>query len=155
MIVLGYQGIGKSSLARDRNGYVDLESGNFFVNGTRHDDWYMPYCRIAENLSMQGYDVFTSSHAVVREELRRICATRKIIVVPALCLKEPWIEKLRVRWEHSGKDKDYRAYMNAADRYDANITELMSTEGFEIVVLGSMDYELDTELDRVRARING
>ena len=35
MIVIGYQGIGKSSLAGRDHKYVDLESGNFWVDGKR------------------------------------------------------------------------------------------------------------------------
>ena len=51
MIVIGYQGIGKSSLAGRNNIFIDLESGNFWVDGKRADDWYKPYCQIAEHLS--------------------------------------------------------------------------------------------------------
>jgi len=35
MIVIGYQGIGKSTLSKTNDKYIDLESGNFFVDGTR------------------------------------------------------------------------------------------------------------------------
>ena len=67
MIVIGYQGIGKSTLANKDLRFIDLESGNFWVDGKRADDWYKPYCQIAEHLSRQGYIVFTSSHEVVRK----------------------------------------------------------------------------------------
>ena len=70
MIISGYQGIGKSSLA-GKNNCIDLESGNFWVDGKRADDWYKPYCQIANHLSQQGYTVFVSSHEVVRKELEK------------------------------------------------------------------------------------
>ena len=69
MIIIGYQGIGKSTLANCNLNYVDLESSNFYIDGKRADDWYKPYCKIAEHLSQQGYYVFVSSHKVVRDEL--------------------------------------------------------------------------------------
>lgn len=58
MIFIGYQGIGKSTLA-GYNRYIDLESGNFWINGKRDENWYIPYCNIAEHLSEQGYRVHT------------------------------------------------------------------------------------------------
>ena len=39
MIYVGYQGIGKSSIAGKHN-CIDLESGNFWDNGVRADNWY-------------------------------------------------------------------------------------------------------------------
>ena len=57
MIISGYQGIGKSSLAGSHN-CIDLESGNFWIDGVRDNDWYKPYCKIANHLSEQGYIVF-------------------------------------------------------------------------------------------------
>ena len=40
MIIVGYQGIGKSSISNPDTRCIDLESGNFFVDGKRPDDWY-------------------------------------------------------------------------------------------------------------------
>ena len=40
MIIIGYQGIGKSTLA-GHNSVIDLESGNFWNDGKRIDDWYI------------------------------------------------------------------------------------------------------------------
>ena len=143
MIIVGYQGIGKSTLASYKQGwYIDLESGNFFVDGKRHDDWYIVYCKIADHLSEQGYHVFVSSHAVVREYLAANAHAKKMIVYPALHLRGKWINRLKVRWENSGKDKDYRAYMNALGRYDDNIKELELSEGFTKVVIDEIYYDL-------------
>lgn len=35
MIIIGYQGIGKSTIVRNAKGYIDLESSNFRYNGVR------------------------------------------------------------------------------------------------------------------------
>lgn len=142
MIVIGYQGIGKSTLASRDVCYIDLESGNFWVDGKRAEDWYKPYCQIAEHLSQQGYIVFTSSHEVVRERLKN--STEKVIVVyPAVELKDEWITRLEKRYQESGLEKDYKALMNAKDRYVENIQELENCEIEDRIVLGSMEYDLD------------
>ena len=43
MIVVGYQGIGKSSIGGKHN-CIDLESSNFYIDGKRDNDWYKIYC---------------------------------------------------------------------------------------------------------------
>lgn len=144
MIFVGYQGVGKSTLAGTNN-FIDLESGNFWVDGKRSDDWYKIYCNIAEHLSAQGYNVFTSSHEVVRKQLRN-SKERVSLIYPSLELKDQWIEKLKTRWENTNLDKDYKAYMNAVDRYEENIKELMSEDGFEHFVIDKMKYDLNWSL---------
>lgn len=152
MVIVGYQGIGKSTLCKKNLKYVDLESSNFFVDGKRAEDWYIPYCSIAENLSSQGYDVFVSSHEVVRRELReRYPDLEKMIICPTVELAEPWTEKLKRRYEKTKHldgvgIKNYKAYMNAKDRYVENITELMSESGFIIHLITDMEYLLQEEI---------
>ena len=139
MIIVGYQGIGKSTLAGKYN-CIDLESSNFWVDGKRDEKWYIPYCQIANHLSEQGYTVFTSSHEVVRKELEK--SKEKVYVVyPAISLRGEWLDKLYERWQNTGLEKDYKAYMNAEDRYEANITELM-TGGLATFEITDMYYSL-------------
>lgn len=70
MIIIGYPGIGKSTLAGKDHKFIDLESSNFKIEDERSEDWYKVYCKVAEDLSRQGYIVFVSSHLAVREALR-------------------------------------------------------------------------------------
>lgn len=155
MIVIGYQGIGKSTLAGRDNKFIDLESGNFWVDGKRADDWYKPYCQIAEHLSQQGYIVFTSSHEVVRKQLENSSETIAI-VYPSIKLKDEWIDKLEKRYAESGLEKDYKALMNAIDRYEDNIREL-GEYGHERQVcrsiITSMDYDLEAALIHLKNKI--
>lgn len=147
MIIIGYQGIGKSTLA-GRDKFIDLESGNFWVDGKRAEDWYKPYCQIAEHLSAQGFTVFTSSHEVVRKQLRN--SKEKVFVAfPSLELKDCWIEKLKMRWEDTQLDKDYKAYMNALDRYEDNIKELME-EDFDKIIIDDENYSLMNKILEAR-----
>lgn len=144
MIISGYQGIGKSSLA-GKNNCIDLESGNFWVDGERADDWYKVYCQIANHLSEQGYVVFVSSHEVVRKELEK-SKEQVFVIFPAIDLKDQWIAKLQNRYDKTKLDKDYRALMNAKDRYKENITELMrgNLKFYEIT---RMTYQLESIID--------
>ena len=145
MIVVGYQGIGKSTLAGRDHKFIDLESGNFWVDGKRADDWYKPYCRIAEHLSQPGYVVFVSSPEVVRKQL---LATSEAVVVayPALELKSMWIDKLENRYSDTGLEKDYKALMNAKDRYEENIHELEPCDLPVKMKLKNCDYDLEAAL---------
>lgn len=140
MIIIGYQGVGKSTLAKDSWKYIDLESGNFWINGERDEQWYKPYCNIANHLSAQGYTVFTSSHKEVREELKNSSEVVKI-AFPALELKTDWLIRLKDRYNESMLEKDYKALMNASLYYETNINDLMN-EPFDKIVINNIDYNL-------------
>lgn len=138
MIYIGYQGIGKSSVSGNNNN-IDLESGNFWVNGERIEDWYKIYCNIAEHLSNQGYNVFMSSHKIVREELNK----RNIkfsVICPILDLKEEWIDRLQCRYDKTKLEKDYKALMNAKTMYEENIKDLLSEKC--VVKITNINYDL-------------
>lgn len=146
MIIIGYQGIGKSTLAARNLKYTDLESSNFWFDDpetkqrVRHSNWYEMYCNVAEDLSRQGYVVFVSSHQHVRE---RLSNSKEYVIacVPSLDLKDQWIEKLKLRYEATGLEKDYKAYMNAEDRFSENITEIMNS-GFDNLIITNANYNL-------------
>ena len=145
MIVIGYQGIGKSTLAGRNNRFIDLESSNCWVDGKKADDWYKPYCNIAEHLSRQGYIVFTSSHEVVRKQLENSLET-VVLAFPSVELKDEWIDKLKDRFFRTNSDKDYKALMNAEDRYEENIKELESSNIEHKMILRNIDYDLEAAL---------
>lgn len=147
MIIVGYQGIGKSTLA-GKNGCIDLESSNFWVNGKRLSNWYISYCQIANHLSEQGYTVFVSSHEVVRKELEK-SDEAVVVVYPSLTLRDLWVDKLRNRYKETGLEKDYKALANAEDRYVTNIEELKygNLETFEIT---NMSYSLADIVRKLR-----
>lgn len=147
MIFIGYQGIGKSTLAGKKaiNKCIDLESGNFWVNGKRAEDWYVPYCNIALDLSSQGYNVFTSSHKEVREYLGEVGGEKIAIIKPSYELKDEWIGRLKERYETSKLDKDFKAWKNAEDRYETNIEEMVKDAiryGFYTITIEDMNYDL-------------
>lgn len=149
-IIVGYQGIGKSTLAKNGNGYIDLESGNFWIEGKRAEDWYIPYCNIALNLAEQGYKVFVSSHQVVRDYLATVPKHTPVDLYccfPSYTLKNEWIDKLHKRYQETNLDKDYKAWQNALDRYDENIKELHQSQGFIPIIITNMHYYLSDVLN--------
>ena len=149
MIVIGYQGIGKSSVAEKSRGFIDLESSNFYYAGNRPTNWHVYYCKIAEALSKQGYVVFTSSHEPVRSWFVK-SNERTIIICPRLELKNEWIGRLDQRYRSTLKEKDFRAWQNAACRYDENIRELCDC-GIPVLAISTMAYDLE---EMIRTVIN-
>lgn len=141
-VVVGYQGIGKSTLAFHNNRVIDLESSNFFVDGERPANWYIIYCKIARALCKQGYIVCVSSHKEVREELAKKPAVNQVVIFPALQLKDNWIKKLRNRYEQCDSSKNFKALRNAEQNYDQNIMDLMKQDGFEHIAIQDMNYDL-------------
>lgn len=150
MIIIGYQGIGKSTLARNKAGYIDLESGCFWHNGSRIDDWYIYYCQIAEHLSAQGNVVFVSSHKVVKDFLKS-SNERVICIYPSILLSDEWKLKLHRRYEETKLTKDYKAWMNAEEMYHVNISELMMC-GIPHAEIDHMDYDLESIIKGVIGR---
>lgn len=148
MIVIGYQGIGKSTSTKWFPGkYIDLESSTFFNNNTWPDDWYIYYCNIAVDLSKQGYVVFVSSHEVVRKQLAKIKGDEYVIgVIPAEFLEETWINKLYERYLENPSDKNNKAYLNAKDRFKLNTNEIRSDcEHYfnGCLIIETLEYNLD------------
>lgn len=157
MIIVGYQGIGKSTVCKNNiiNGKipVDLESSCFWCNredGTRFrpDGWEKIYANIAYNLSKQGFIVFMSSHKSVRDALcdDKFNDVDKYIICPSVDIKDKWIERLKNRYEESNLKKDYAAYMNALDKYEENICDMISESerGFKVEIINSTKYNLAT-----------
>ena len=71
MIIIGYQGIDKSTYCRKTIGAIDLDDSSCFrdFSGNRPDKWCETYVKTAIYLNGQGYDVFISSNKEVRQAL--------------------------------------------------------------------------------------
>lgn len=142
MIIIGYPGIGKSTLAGKDHKYIDLESSNFKIDGERSKDWYKVYCKVAEDLSKQGYIVFVSCHSVVREMLRDSMEDVAVIF-PAPSLGDEWTAKLKDRYEKTNSYKDKMAYERTKDYFYEDITDLWKCDIPYKIHLIDMDYDLE------------
>ena len=150
MIIVGYPGIGKSSLAKVHyHDYIDLESSWFQTDGVISGEWWEVYCNVAEHLSENGHVIFVSCHGNVRKWLAEQSKQKVVVVYPSMKLKDQWIEKLHIRWEVSGDEKDLRAYERAAAYYVGDILELSSC-GLDREEIDDMNYELGTLVFQLR-----
>lgn len=119
MIVVGYQGVGKTTYCQTDKQAIDLESSLF----NKADPlWYEDYVRVAMSLTA-NHIVFVSAHKVVRDELRKQGA-EWVIIMPSLNIKDVWIARLQARYTASGSDKDMRALMHAKAHFIDSVTEL-------------------------------
>jgi len=149
MIIIGYQGIGKSSVAKDDLSFIDLESSSFWVNGKRNDDWYIVYAQIAEHLSKQGYTVFVSSHQALRDYLKG-SAEKVVEIYPSHEIKEDWLRRLKYRLMTDPSEKNKRAYEGASRYYDANIDSFEADRGHYIYMeLRTVNYKLEDVIDSI------
>lgn len=154
MIIIGYPGIGKSTIARRNNNFIDLESSNFRIDGERAANWYKPYCNIAEDLSQQGRIVFVSCHEEVREQLKH-SSELVIVVYPALELQNEWIDRLRNRYNQTGSLKDKNALEQAKNNYCKNITMLENSNFDHKIILKHMNYDLEAFIIQMNNEIHG
>lgn len=147
MIIIGYPGIGKSTLAGKDHKYIDLESSNFKIDGEQSEDWYKIYCKVAEDLSKQGYIVFVSCHSAVREALR---GSEEIVAAAFPTVKKvEWVTKLRDRYEETNSYKDRMAYERARDHFYDDIADLCGRDIPYKIWLNDMGYDLEAEIVRL------
>ena len=150
MIIIGYQGIGKSTIAKKSNEYIDLQSGSFWYLHHRPLRWYIYYCQIAEHLSKQGYVVFVSSHKEVVDFLRKSSKETVRLIFPSILKRDEWVKKLKNRYETTKEEKDYKAWMNAEDHYHENIVKIM-TSGIPFIDIDDPDhYDLEELVLRMK-----
>ena len=153
LIIIGYQGIGKSSIA-GKDGCIDLESSNFYVDGKRDPYWYIPYTKLAMDLANQGYTVCTSAHACVVHEFE----TQQLLGVTHIKYrniggivvfrpkagpewKYAWIERLQKRYDKTSLTKDYRALESAKAHFSEHMKQL-DCSVFDVYTPDSLDYDL-------------
>lgn len=151
MIIMGYQGIGKSTFCKTYGHslrYLELESGLMKdpMNGNkRWDNWAEIYCNIALNLSSQNYMVFISSHKAVQDILAN-SKDEVIAVYPSKVIKDEWIKKLLERYKKTGLKKDEVAWLDAKSNFDAEI-DILESSPFVKATIYSMNYDLKNVLE--------
>lgn len=158
MIITGYQGIGKSTLAKNNNKIIDLESSFFWKydlydfekkgEKSRPEDWYVYYCQMAQCLSKQEYIVFVSCHPEVRKFLSIRNNERFCAIFPDKFIKNDWIERLRNRYTESKSDKDLRALQHAEKYFDSDISQLLYECQYgeeyyhDVIIINNIHYDL-------------
>lgn len=128
MIIIGFPGIGKSSVTRaydgntNTTGYIDLESSIF----VKDENWVRKYCDFALDLHLQGYNVFVSSHKKVREYLaeRQDLFPDIMEVFPSKELRTEWLNRLESRYMKYKTVKNERAFNYMRENFDDAIDEM-------------------------------
>ena len=147
MIIIGYPGVGKTSLAGRYNQYIDLESSNWnSPDSTKPDMWWWSYGKVAEDLSRQGYRVFVSCHPSVQKYFEE-SNEYVMVLYPSLELKEEWIKRVSDRYDRDRSMKNLDALNNVELYYDKQISSLNDSPFKNKLVLKDMNYTLDNEID--------
>ena len=129
MIVLGYSGIGRTTLCEKHPGfkYVDLDSWSFRAGSSDVSLWVKTYVMVATSLSVQGYIVFLDALESVCDALLN-SGEVVLLICPSLELKSQWVKKLESRYHDSRSYDDYHAWIDADKNYEAHITKLLEYE---------------------------
>lgn len=123
MIIAGYPGIGKTTLAKDNVKIIDLESSIF---NKKKVDWFIDYVNVAIELDKQGYDVFISTHEEVLSYLDCYLKDKWVLIYPTYELKDLWLKELETRLENDNTMKNLKACLRVKDKFDNDITSLMN-----------------------------
>lgn len=156
MIVIGFPGIGKSSVANNKANakYIDLESSNFNLDdGTKVDHWVTVYTNIAFHLAQQSKVVFVSSHndvhIMIMEKRRTNPELQEIpvmIIYPSMGIKAAWLLRLKDRLNNSKNQstneykKNLAAYEAANKYYDNWVHDLEHRDYNNIELYGKNVY---------------
>jgi len=117
MIIIGYQGLGKTTICQKYNNYIDLKCSDYRTIENNDDpDWFLPYCLDGEKLSHEGKVVFMSHNIEVCDYMKS-SSENNYIIIPDDSLYDYWIEKLKNRSDRTGQSKDYYAWLNAKDNF--------------------------------------
>lgn len=140
MIIVGFPGVGKTSVCAGRNWYVDMESSDY----RKYDGWQVGYVDAAARISRVGATVFTSSHKEVRDELARrqpevtVC---EVFPAPSAEMEKLWIKRLGDRLEKDPSAKNLAAYLHVRAHYMEAVNDMMSDEIREKIVLDSRNCD--------------
>lgn len=176
MIVVGFPGIGKTSISFGENKFVDLESSCFNIvdpvtnKKTKPENWEKLYVSVAYDLAKQGKYVCVSNHSLVIDEIldrkqkdSRLDEYPIVFVYPKKNLKDEWIERLSERYDSSVQiDKDiadknkaaldavaanYDKWIDALECIDPNNVTTYGNNVYKIPII-SLNYDLAAALKR-------
>jgi hypothetical protein len=173
MILVGYPGIGRSTLVENqeqcsfRNHYIDLEKENFIetpgrriISDADKVSLFTKYVDTAISLHKQGNVVMVSSSYMVRKILKRkvteyrstLNNTDVVYCFPHINMKNEWLVRLKRQHFYYKNDRTGKAYKRAEICYINDIYS-MSTDVLELkfpyIIINNMDYNLNYEIDRL------
>lgn len=141
MILFGYPGVGKTTIAKEDYRFIDLDSSDPLIRWRwQRKDWETDYCNMALLLSRQGYYVMVSTHP---EVIKRIMARTKNVglIFPDKLLEKPWIERLYKRYKECRNRSTHNAWLRAKEHFDEDLNQMAAIKCPKIVIT-TMDYNL-------------
>lgn len=123
LIVVAYQGMGKTTLTKQNPNYFDLESSGYPRD---NQEWYKNYVKDAiKKVTEEGYDIcFLSSHEVVRDYLTTI--KQPFLIFYPIAKKSTMLDRLAKRYFEDPSVKNGKALANAVLDYEKNVMDLMA-----------------------------
>ena len=159
MIFSAYQGIGKSTLAKNNLEIIDFESSCFDKS---NPNWYKDYVNAAINLHKQGYIVFISAHKVVRDYMLQQLENKNdyAMIMYDKNLEVYCLDKLSERFEKSCEEygqehpisrKNWNAYQNAGAYFEDSYNEIKEDEknGLNVIWITDKDYDLESIINNI------
>ena len=143
MIIIGYPGVGKSTLSKKNKGIIDYDSSMF----VKEDGWEESYVERAIGLSDQDYIVCVSCHKKVQDLLKDYKG-KIVVVYPSLTLHDFWIDKLQTRYQKNHSSENKRALMRCLSNYCEDILELQELPYAKIEIKNE-DYDLSELLNEI------
>ena len=162
LIICGYPGVGKSSIA-GWNNCIDLESSWFSQDsdGNRvypDEAWCIEYCKLAMELASQGFTVLVSTHKCVINQLRECKNVLKlkykvsvVIFAPRPGMKKEWICRLLNRYLESENEKDLRAFVGGIEYWDSKLLAIIHSD-FPVYSPDSIDYDFRDYVMKIREK---
>lgn len=98
MIICGFPGVGKSTLAKFSN-WIDLESTPF------EKDW-IRYAKVAKHMNDNGYNVMVSTHPQLLEQFEQM-EVRYTVVIPSISDLKIYLN----RYNKRGNDESFIALL--------------------------------------------
>ena len=145
MIIIGYPGVGKTDASKNFAEVIDFESSvfgpkaymkeekiveetNSISSGFSKEHW-IPYVKMAEELSRQGLIVCVSSHSFVQELLLK-SKEQIYVCYPNKDLKVEWQRMLRDRYLNGDKEdeeKNIKALEHVYYEFEYDIDDIMDS----------------------------
>ena len=144
MIVFGYPGIGKTTIAKYDYRFIDLDPSDPLIRWRwpwKKDDWVTDYCNMALLLSKQGYYVMVSTHPKVIRKLVANGEESYCFVYPDISIRKEWVNKLKERYKDYPNRSTHNAYVRARDHFEEDFYQMERLHGKKLVIK-SMEYEL-------------
>lgn len=136
MIIIGYHLIGKSTVVKNNEGYVILNTPEY----EGQDNWVSRYIGAASLLSDIGVDVFVAPRKeIIQELVKREYGA--LLVYPTPELKDEWVERAVKKFLVTRDNRDALLAQHILANFEEDIAMLRH---FATISDGTLGYEIET-----------